>query len=129
MIIKTLLIKRGQIALEFALLMFIILVLSIATVYHFINNNLDEKNRNLDKIDMGAKTAISLINSGYNGSNVEYPIIYLGMSYDSDKTDITIYIKNQSPLDISTLNLIERLIYDRSGVDPNRYNITIVIVN
>lgn len=129
MIIKTLLKKRGQLSLEFSLLLFVILILSLASIYHFINNNLDERSRDLDNIDIGAKTAISLVNSGYNGSNVGYPILYLGMSYDSNRTNISIYIRNQSPLDASTLYLIERLIYDRSGVDPDEYNITIVIVN
>ncbi|HIQ38458.1 MAG TPA: class III signal peptide-containing protein [Methanothermococcus okinawensis] len=129
MIIKTLIKKRGQLSLEFSILLLVILTLSIASIYHFMNNNLDKRDRDLDKIDIGAKTAISLVNSRYNGSNVEYPILYLGMSYDSDKTNISIYIKNQSPLDISTINLIERLIYDRADVDPSIYNITIVIVD
>ncbi|GBF36065.1 class III signal peptide-containing protein [Methanofervidicoccus abyssi] len=129
MIVKTLIKKRGQLSFEFSVLLLVILVLSIASIYHFMNNNLNNRDRDLDNIDIGAKTAISLVNSGYNGSNVEYPILYLGMSYDPDKTDISIYIKNQSPLDDSTLNLIRRLIYDRSHVDPNVYNITVVIVN
>jgi len=121
--------KRGQLSLEFSLLTLLILTVSVISIVHFINNNLDERSRDIDKIDIGAKTAISLVNSGYNGSNIEQYIIYLGMSYDPSKTNISIYIKNQSPLDSSTIDLIERLIYERADVDPNIYNITVVVSN
>ena len=127
MIIKTK--NRGQLSLEFSVLLLVILVLSLTSIYHFMDNNLDRKDRDLDKIDIGAKTAVSLVNSRYKGIEVEYPITYLGMSYDSDKTNITIYIKSQSPLDNSTINTIRDLIYERGEVDPNIYTINIVTVD
>ena len=129
MIIKTLIKKRGQLSLEFSVLLLVILALSLASIYHFMDNNLDKRDRDLDKIDVGAKTAVSLVNSRYKGIDVEYPITYLGMSYDSEKTNITIYIKSQSPLDNPTLGRIKNLIYERANVDPNMYDINIVIVN
>jgi len=129
MIIKTLIKKRGQLSLEFSVLLLVILALSLASIYHFMDNNLDRRDRDLDKIDVGAKTAVSLVNSRYKGIDVEYPITYLGMSYDSEKTNITIYIKSQSPLDNPTLGRIKNLIYERANVDPNMYDINIVIVN
>ena len=127
MIIKTK--NRGQLSLEFSVLLLVILVLSLTSIYHFMDNNLDKRDRDLDKIDIGAKTAVSLVNSRYKGIEVEYPITYLGMSYDINKTNITIYIKSQSPLDNSTINTIRDLIYERGEMDPNIYNITIVTVD
>ena len=124
---KTLLLNRGQLSLEFSILMMTILLISISLIYHFLSNNLNEEDRTLDKIEIGTKTAISLINSGYNGTNVDYPIIYLGMAYDSSKTNIFIYLKNQSPLDCSTLSLIRNLIYTKQNIDQNKYNITLIL--
>ncbi|HID47766.1 MAG TPA: class III signal peptide-containing protein [Methanothermococcus okinawensis] len=121
--------RRGQLSLEFSVLILVMLILSLATIYHFLDNNLDRKDRDLDKIDIGAKTAVSLVNSGYNGIYLEYPVIYLGMTYSPDKTYITLYIKNQSPLDKSTLELIEDLTYERADVNQSIYRITVVTVD
>ncbi|MBW9222777.1 class III signal peptide-containing protein [Methanothermococcus sp. SCGC AD-155-C09] len=124
---KPLLSNRGQLSLEFSILIMVILLLSSASIYHFLKDNINEEDRTLDKIEIGAKTAVSLINSGYNGTNVDYPIIYVGMEYDSSKTNISIYLQNQSPLDNSTLSLIKDLIYDKQNIDRNKYNINIIL--
>ena len=121
--------KRGQLSLEFSVLLLVILTLSLVTIYHFLDKNLDTRDRDLDKIDIGAKTAISLVNARYNGTSIDYPIVYLGMTYNLDKTHITIYVKSQSPLDPSTRDLIRDLTYERAGVDTRHYHITVVTVN
>jgi len=124
---KPLLSNRGQLSLEFSVLMIALLLISTASIYHFLTDNVNEEDRTLDKIEIGAKTAVSLINSGYNGTNVDYPITYLGMAYDSSKTNISIYLQNQSPLDNSTLSFIRDLIYDKQNINRSKYNITIIL--
>ena len=121
--------RRGQLSLEFSVLLLVMITLSLATIYHFLDNNLDMKDRELERIDVGAKTAVSLINSRYNGTNLDYPIVYLGMTYDSSKTNITIYIKNQSPLDNSTLGLIKDLTYEKAKVNSSKYQMKVVTID
>ncbi|MBW9222890.1 class III signal peptide-containing protein [Methanothermococcus sp. SCGC AD-155-K20] len=124
---KPLISNRGQLSLEFSILMMALLLISTASIYHFLTDNINEEDRTLDKIEIGAKTAVSLINSGYNGTNVDYPIIYVGMAYDSSKTNISIYLQNQSPLDNSTLSFIRDLIYDNQNINRSKYNINITL--
>ncbi|HIP16867.1 MAG TPA: class III signal peptide-containing protein [Methanothermococcus okinawensis] len=124
---KSLISNRGQLSLEFSILMMVILVMSVVSIYYFLENTLNEEDRTLDRIEIGAKTAVSLVNSGYNGTNVDYPIIYVGMNYSSE-TNISIYLKNQSPLDYSTLSFIRDLIYDNQNINRSKYNITIILI-
>ncbi|WP_292460439.1 class III signal peptide-containing protein [Methanothermococcus sp.] len=121
--------KRAQISLEFSILLLAILVMSSATIYYFIHNNFNEKNKTLDKIDIGAKTAVSLVNSGYNGTHTDYPIIYLGMKYDANKTNIVIYIKNRSSVNNPTKNFIIDYIINSQNINSSKYNISIKYIN
>jgi uncharacterized protein (UPF0333 family) len=116
--------KKGQISMEFSILFLVIMVMSMATIYHFLSNNFNSKDVTLNKIDVGAKTAVSLINSGYNGTYNEYPITYLGMKYDSTMTNITIIVYTPKLSD-SARDFILKYIYNNQNIDPNEYNIAV----
>ncbi|WP_421077256.1 class III signal peptide-containing protein [Methanothermococcus sp. Ax23] len=121
--------KRAQLSLEFSILLLAILVMSILSIYYFLNDNFNEKDRMLDKIEVGAKTAVSLVNSGCNGTHTDYPIIYLGMKYDDTKTNISIYVKNRSSVDDYTKKFINYTIYNSQNINSSKYNINVIYSN
>ena len=113
--------KKGQLSLEFSMILLVIMLLSLVSIYHFLNNDLNENDRVLDKIDVGAKTAVSLVNSRYNGTYNEYPISYLGMT--SNGKNITIWVSTEQLSDQSR-EFIRNYIYDSQKID-DEYNITV----
>ena len=87
--------KRGQISFEFSIIVLSILLVSTITITYFLTSSFDEGTRTLDKIDLGAKTAVSFVNSGYNGTEPNGTIIYAGMTWnniDNNYENITIRI-------------------------------------
>ncbi|AEH06091.1 class III signal peptide-containing protein [Methanothermococcus okinawensis] len=117
--------KRAQLSLEFSMLILSIIVMSTFSIYYFLHNTFNEKERTMDKIDIGAKTAVSLVNSNYNGTYTRYPLIYLGMKYDNSKTNVTIYIINRSPVNSYTNNFIINYIINTQHINNSKYNISI----
>jgi uncharacterized protein (UPF0333 family) len=113
--------KKGQLSLEFSMILLVIMLLSLVSIYHFLDNNLNENDKVLDKIDVGAKTAVSLVNSRYNGTYNEYPISYLGMT--SNGKNITIWVSTEQLSDQSR-EFIKNYIYDSQKID-DEYNITV----
>ncbi len=116
--------KKAQISLEFSIVLLAIMVISMASIYYFLSNNFSSNDNTLDKIDIGAKTAVSLVNSRYNGTYNEYPITYLGMTYNSDMSNITIYLASEK-LSSSAANFIIKYIYTNQKIDPSKYHIII----
>ena len=103
------------------MILLVIMLLSLVSIYHFLDNNLNENDKVLDKIDVGAKTAVSLVNSRYNGTYNEYPISYLGMT--SNGKNITIWVSTEQLSDQSR-EFIKNYIYDSQKID-DEYNITV----
>ncbi len=116
--------KKGQVSLEFSILLLAILTISIVSIYYFLNNNFDDKDRVLDKIDIGAKTAVSLVNSRYNGTYNRYPITYLGITYDDSMTNITIHVSTNDLSD-SAKNFIINYTYNSQKINRSMYSISV----
>ena len=117
--------KKGQVSLDFSMVLLIIMVLSIVSIYNFLENNFSEDDKTLDKIDVGAKTAVSLVNSRYNGTYNEYPISYLGMT--SNGKNITIWVStNNDNISESARDFIIKYIRNNQKID-DEYNITVEV--
>ena len=107
------------------MVLLIIMVLSIVSIYNFLENNFSEDDKTLDKIDVGAKTAVSLVNSRYNGTYNEYPISYLGMT--SNGKNITIWVStNNDNISESARDFIIKYIRNNQKID-DEYNITVEV--
>ena len=117
--------KKGQASLEFSMLLLVMTLLSVVSIYNFLHHNLGEEDRTINDIEVGATKAVSFVNSGVNGTYVKYPISYLGMEYDENKTNIAVYIKNSSSINQYTKNFINSTIYNSQNIDSSKYNITI----
>ena len=106
------------------MILLVIMLLSLVSIYHFLNNDLNENDRVLDKIDVGAKTAVSLINSRYNGTYNKYIISYLGMKYNDN--DVTIYVSTEQ-LSNQSRDFIRNYIYDSQKINKSEYTITVEV--
>jgi len=116
--------KKGQLSLEFSMILLVIMLLSLVSIYHFLDNNLNENDKVLDKIDVGAKTAVSLVNSRYNGTYNEYPISYLGMT--SNGKNITIWVSTEQ-LSNQSKDFIINYTYNSQKINRSKYNITVEV--
>ncbi|MBA2862430.1 class III signal peptide-containing protein [Methanococcus maripaludis] len=120
--------KRGQISFEFSIIVLSILLISTITITYFLTSSFDEGTRTLDKIDLGAKTAVSLVNSGYNGTELDGTIIYAGMTWDkagNTYANITVYITNTTPVPSSTGAFIKNYVVDSQNIDTTKYDFNI----
>ncbi len=66
---------RGQLSLEFAIVFFGILLISLVSITNFLDNNLTKESLDYDKIASSARAAILLLNSGYlnySGDTINY---------------------------------------------------------
>ena len=116
--------KKGQLSLEFSAILSVMILLSTMSIYHFLDNNLSEKERTLDKIGVGAETAVSLVNSKYNGIYNKYPVSYLGMKYNDN--DVTIYVSTEQ-LSNQSRDFIRNYIYDSQKINSSEYTITVEV--
>ncbi|WP_459201781.1 class III signal peptide-containing protein [Methanococcus sp. CF] len=120
--------KKGQISFEFSIIVLSILLISTITITYFLTSSFNEASRELDKIDLGAKTAVSLVNSGYNGTGLDETLIYAGMTWDEEDNkyvNITIYITNTTPVPNGTRDFIRNYVIDSQEIDTSKYNFTI----
>ncbi len=114
--------KNGQVSLDLALLILIILLLAVISYYNFLENNLNDDEKILSKINSNSAKAVNLVKSGVNGTYARY-ITYLGMNY-TDKKNVNVYIRySPYPPDTTTTIFINKTIY--RGINPTTQNITI----
>ncbi|ABR56461.1 conserved hypothetical protein [Methanococcus aeolicus Nankai-3] len=121
--------KKGQTSLEFSMVLLVIVLLSVVSIYNFLNDNFDEEDKTINKIEVGVTKAVSFVNSRVNGTYVKYPISYLGMSYNENKTNISIYIRNGSSVNLYTKNFINSTIYNDQNINYSKYKINIYYVD
>jgi uncharacterized protein (UPF0333 family) len=117
-------------SLEFSILALAVLVLSVYSITHFLNNSFSEEDRTIDKIDIAAKTAVSMVNSGYNGTSVSRTISYSGVSWnkvDDGTYNVTIYIRGDEAEINSVEDFIINYIVESQNIDPNKYDINIIV--
>jgi len=120
--------NRGQISFEFSIIVLSILLISTITITYFLTSSFDEGTRTLDKIDLGAKTAVSLVNSGYNGTDIDGTIVYAGMTWstvDNDYVNITVHITNTSAVPSSTGAFIKNYVINSQEIDTTKYDFNI----
>jgi uncharacterized protein (UPF0333 family) len=120
--------NRGQISFEFSIIVLSILLISTITITYFLTSSFDEGTRALDKIDLGAKTAVSLVNSGYNGTQAEGTLIYAGMTWDNagnNYENITVYISNTTPVPDDTRLFVKNYTIESQGIDTTKYDFNI----
>ncbi|ABO35738.1 conserved hypothetical protein [Methanococcus maripaludis C5] len=120
--------KRAQISFEFSIIVLSILLISTITITYFLTSSFDEGTRTLDKIDLGAKTAVSLVNSGYNGTDIDGTIVYAGMTWstvDNDYVNITVHITNTSAVPSSTGAFIKNYVINSQEIDTTKYDFNI----
>jgi len=120
--------KRGQISFEFSIIVLSILLVSTITITYFLTSSFDEGTRTLDKIDLGAKTAVSFVNSGYNGTEPNGTIIYAGMTWnniDNNYENITIHIVNTTPIPSSTEAFIKNYVVNSQNINTTKYDFEI----
>ncbi|MBA2858967.1 uncharacterized protein (UPF0333 family) [Methanococcus maripaludis] len=120
--------NRGQISFEFSIIVLSILLISTITITYFLTSSFDEGTRTLDKIDLGAKTAVSLVNSGYNGTQTEGTLIYAGMTWDTagnNYENITVYISNTTPVPDDTRVFVKNYTVETQGIDTTKYDFNI----
>jgi uncharacterized protein (UPF0333 family) len=116
--------KKGQLSLEFSAILLVMILLSTMSIYHFLDNNLSEKERTLDKIGVGAETAVSLINSKYNGTYNKYPVSYLGMKTNGENITIYVYAKQLSN---QSKDFIVDYTYNSQKINRSKYYITVEV--
>ncbi|WP_423793237.1 class III signal peptide-containing protein [Methanocaldococcus indicus] len=108
---------RGQLSLEFAIIFLGILVLSIVTIYNFLNITLFPNDSlstiDIEKISSTARTAINLVNSGYRGFNET--VYYVGITYEG--YNVTVYITPNVSEDVK--NFIVSYIKNNSNINKN----------
>jgi uncharacterized protein (UPF0333 family) len=120
--------NRGQISFEFSIIVLSILLISTITITYFLTSSFDEGTRSLDKIDLGAKTAVSLVNSGYNGTQAEGTLIYAGMTWDNagnNYENITVYISNTTPVPDDTRLFVKNYTIESQDIDTTKYDFNI----
>uniref|UniRef100_A9A864 Class III signal peptide n=1 Tax=Methanococcus maripaludis (strain C6 / ATCC BAA-1332) TaxID=444158 RepID=A9A864_METM6 len=120
--------KRGQISFEFSIIVLSILLMSTITITYFLTSSFDEGTRTLDKIDLGAKTAVSLVNSGYNGTNVDGTIVYAGMTWEksgNNYQNITVYITNTTPVNVGIGDFIKNYTVNSQNIDTDKYDFNV----
>jgi len=118
--------KRGQISFEFSIIVLAILLMSSITLSYFLTSSFDEGTRTLDKIDIGAKTAVSLVNSGYNGINVNGTVSYAGMTWEeaNGHYNVTIYVINTSSLN-GVSEFIVNYTIESQNIDTSKFAINL----
>ncbi|ABR55143.1 conserved hypothetical protein [Methanococcus vannielii SB] len=121
---------KGQISFEFSIIVLAVLLMSTITLSYFLGDSFSEDTRTLDKIDLGAKTAVSLVNSGYNGTHVNGTVIYAGMTFEESggKYNVTLYLINTSSLNFVS-NFIVNYVVNSQNIDNTKFNITLSTLN
>ncbi|AEF96518.1 class III signal peptide-containing protein [Methanotorris igneus] len=117
----------GQISLEFSLLVLVVLVVSMSLIVNIMNDLFNEEERIIDKIDIAAKTAVSLVNSHYNGTYANETLIYTGLTYNESNGSVyvTIHIIPKNAINKDVGDFIINYIYDNQHINRSKYNISI----
>jgi uncharacterized protein (UPF0333 family) len=104
--------KKGQLSLEFSVMVLAILVISYAMTSHFMNDVLNQQVKNVGDVDILAKSAVSFLNAGYNGSNARVYFIRSEIINREGEYDITIVLANDTPISDSDKKYLRDYITD-----------------
>ncbi|EHP86563.1 class III signal peptide-containing protein [Methanotorris formicicus] len=104
--------KMGQTSIEFSILLLIILVIVVSSITNVINGLFNEEERTIDKIDISAKTAVSLVNSHYNGTYANETLTYAGMYLNETSNEVIIYIVPDYTINENVKNFIVNYIHN-----------------
>ncbi|ACX72003.1 Protein of unknown function DUF361 [Methanocaldococcus vulcanius M7] len=118
-------IGRAQISLEFSFLFLVIMLVCIISISHFLSQNFTEEDRVINEVENSAKTAVILINSGYNGINPNATLIYGGISWSDDKRELYIYISPKEYITPNIRNFIVDYIYNSTDINRSKYVIIV----
>ncbi|WP_457612355.1 class III signal peptide-containing protein [Methanocaldococcus sp.] len=125
---------KGQISFEFVLIVVGIILISIIYIVNFLSNNLTSTDFDLIKIDNRAKEAINLLNYGYNGTEINGTLFYIGMKWEKiNNSFANVYIGiglKDNKLNDETKTFIENFILNyiySANINKEKYNITIYL--
>ncbi|MCS3900678.1 class III signal peptide-containing protein [Methanococcus voltae] len=109
--------KKGQLSLEFSVMVLAILVISYAMTSHFMDEVLDQQVKKVGDVDVLAKSAVNLLNSGYNGSEASLYFIRSEIINREGQYDITIVLANDTPVSENDKNFLKDYIEDNVSAD------------
>ncbi|ADG13014.1 Protein of unknown function DUF361 [Methanocaldococcus infernus ME] len=119
---------RGQISLEFTILLLAIIVLSTVILSNFLKENVGSFDFNIVKIDNKAKEAINLLNSGYP-YQLNTTLLYIGMKWEKiNDSFINITLGVSPDINDSIKNFIINYIYNETGVNRSVYRLNLIEV-
>ncbi|MBP2143179.1 uncharacterized protein (UPF0333 family) [Methanococcus voltae] len=104
--------KKGQLSLEFSVMVLAILVISYAMTSHFMNDVLNQQVKNVGDVDILAKSAVNFLNAGYNGSDARLYFIRSEIINREGQYDITIVLANDTPISESDKEYLRDYITD-----------------